>query len=119
MSQAVNNAGVGFLRASESDPSPGFRERNSRRGRNTAKTCRHCGETKRAAEFRRNERTRDGLSSWCAACHNEASRRWREKRRELVAEALEARRRKSSLRDQARRQCGHRRMSGLGPRAAA
>jgi hypothetical protein len=32
---------------------------------------------KNAGEFRRNKRMRDGLSSWCAACHREANRRWR------------------------------------------
>ena len=57
------------------------------------KTCRKCGETKPAAEFRANARMADGLSSWCAECHNAASRRWRDRQRELVAEALEARRR--------------------------
>ena len=56
------------------------------------KTCRHCGVTKSPAEFRRSDRTRDRLSSWCAECHNEASRRSRQKQRELVNEALEARR---------------------------
>jgi hypothetical protein len=57
------------------------------------KTCRRCGKTKDAAEFRTNPRVRDGLSSWCAECHNGATRRWRERQRELVTEALEARRR--------------------------
>ena len=56
-----------------------------------AKRCRHCGETKEASEFRANPRMRDGLSSWCAECHNAASRRWRDKQRALVEEALAAR----------------------------
>ena len=58
-----------------------------------AKACRKCGEAKEPSEFRANRRMRDGLSSWCAECHNAASRRWRDRQRELVAEALEARRR--------------------------
>ena len=53
---------------------------------------RKSGETKDAAEFRSNRRMRDDLSSWCGECHNGASRRWRDRQRELVAEALEARR---------------------------
>ena len=58
-----------------------------------AKRCRKCGETKEPADFRANPRMADGLSSWCAECHNEATRRWRDRQRELVAEALDARRR--------------------------
>jgi hypothetical protein len=58
-----------------------------------SKTCRKCGETKEAVEFRANRRMAGGLSSWCADCHNPASRRWRDRQRELVAEALGARRR--------------------------
>lgn len=46
------------------------------------KTCRKCGETKEAGEYRRNGRMRDGLSSWCAICHREATRRWRAEHRE-------------------------------------
>jgi hypothetical protein len=38
------------------------------------KTCRKCGEEKPFNEFPRNTRVRDGLSSWCRACHREASR---------------------------------------------
>jgi hypothetical protein len=45
-----------------------------------------------AEEFRRNPRTRDGLSSWCAACHNERNRRWREENPEPVEAYNEARR---------------------------
>ena len=53
------------------------------------KTCRKCGETKETAAFRRNARTSDGLSSWCADCHNVAKRGYRRKRKAeaLLAEA--------------------------------
>jgi hypothetical protein len=37
------------------------------------KTCRKCGKDKKQSEFRLNRRMRDGLSSWCAACHREAT----------------------------------------------
>ena len=43
------------------------------------KTCRKCGKE--------NGRMRDGLSSWCAACHREATRRWRADHREKINEA--------------------------------
>jgi hypothetical protein len=42
------------------------------------KTCCHCGTDKPASDFPRNHRMRDGLSSWCRACHNGAVRRHRE-----------------------------------------
>jgi hypothetical protein len=73
------------------------------------KRCRHCGVTKDAALFRLNQRTRDGLSSWCSECHNEASRRSRAKadrRRREAWEAAEAVRRvelNKRLREQDRR----------------
>ena len=51
------------------------------------KKCRNCGEVKRSQEFRRNTRCRDGLSSWCADCHVEATRAHRQRRREAEAEA--------------------------------
>jgi hypothetical protein len=38
------------------------------------KACTRCGDAKEPAEFPRNKRTRDGLSSWCRSCHNEARR---------------------------------------------
>ena len=38
------------------------------------KTCTKCGEAKKPADFPGNKRTRDGLSSWCRRCHNEARR---------------------------------------------
>ena len=47
-----------------------------------------CGATKEAAEFRANRRMRDGLSSWCAECHNAASRRWRDRQRDAVRMGL-------------------------------
>ena len=40
----------------------------------TGKTCAKCGEAKEPALFPPNKRTRDGLSSWCRACTNEARR---------------------------------------------
>ena len=70
--------------------------------------CRKCGETKNSVEFRAHPRMTDGLSSSCGECHNEATRRWRKHQRELVAEALEARRREhvKRLRAQARSPLG-------------
>jgi excisionase family DNA binding protein len=38
------------------------------------KTCSHCGQQRKPAEFPPNKRTRDGLGSWCRACVNEARR---------------------------------------------
>ena len=38
------------------------------------RTCTKRGEAKEPAEFTGNKRTRDGLSSWCRSCHNEARR---------------------------------------------
>jgi hypothetical protein len=46
------------------------------------KVCKHCGLRKPAGEFRKNPRCRDGLSSWCAACHRSAVRDWRSRNRE-------------------------------------
>jgi predicted sulfurtransferase len=56
------------------------------------KRCRNCGQVKRSQEFRRNARCRDGLSSWCAGCHVEATRAYRQRRREAEAEAAWRRR---------------------------
>jgi hypothetical protein len=50
------------------------------------KVCRHCGESKPPAEFRRNPRMKDGLSSWCSACHNAATKRWRDEHRDEINE---------------------------------
>jgi hypothetical protein len=55
--------------------------------------CTHCQRWKPRDEFSRNLRKRDGLSSWCAACHGEASRAWRERNPEWVRAYAEARRR--------------------------
>lgn len=41
--------------------------------RTATKTCSKCGETKRLTEFRSAKRSKDGLSSWCSACHVEAT----------------------------------------------
>ena len=54
------------------------------------KECRHRGESKEGTEFPPSARTRDGLSSWCADCHNEASRRSRDKANERSRRAYEA-----------------------------
>jgi hypothetical protein len=51
---------------------------------NAVKICKHCGQRKKEAEFRRSRRNRDGLSSWCGNCHNEATRRWREANRDKI-----------------------------------
>jgi hypothetical protein len=59
------------------------------------KTCRNCQEQKPQAEFRRNQQSRDGLSSWCGSCHNEATRRWRANNPDYV-EAYNASRRKAA-----------------------
>jgi hypothetical protein len=56
------------------------------------KKCRHCGQVKRTQEFRRNARCRDGLSSWCADCHVQATRAYRQRRREAEAHAAWRRR---------------------------
>jgi hypothetical protein len=62
------------------------------------KRCRKCGEDKPCPEFRSNPRCRDGLSSWCAECHNEATRLWRKRRREAEWEAAWARQQAESER---------------------
>jgi len=51
---------------------------------NAVKVCKHCGQRKESREFRRNPGNRDGLSSWCSECHNEATRRWREANRDKI-----------------------------------
>ena len=56
------------------------------------KVCRHCGQEKPTNDFRPNPRCRDGLSSWCASCHDEASARSKEKRAEREAPIVEAQR---------------------------
>ncbi len=59
------------------------------------KTCRHCGEQKATDEFPANRRCRDGLSSWCRACHDEASERSRIKKVEREAPIIEAQRKEA------------------------
>ena len=81
---------------------------------NVTKECRKCGRVKPSVEFRRNARCRDGLSSWCAECHNAATRVYRarlraekaEERRRFWAEAVEANRARTAWlreRDERRR----------------
>ena len=70
------------------------------------KSCRKCGEEKPSPAFRSNPRCRDGLSSWCAECHNEATRLWRKRRREADDAAAWARQQAESerlRRDEAQR----------------
>ena len=47
------------------------------------KLCRKCGETKISTAFPPNPKVRDGLSSWCRACHNAAVRACNAKKRAL------------------------------------
>ncbi len=62
------------------------------------KSCRKCGNVKDCSEFRSNPRCSDGLSSWCAECHNEATRLWRKRRREAEEEEARVRRQAESER---------------------
>jgi 5-methylcytosine-specific restriction enzyme A len=55
--------------------------------RRTHKHCSHCGEWLPLEAFRLNKRMKDGRSSWCAACQREATRQWREGRREELNRA--------------------------------
>jgi hypothetical protein len=51
--------------------------------------CVHCGNDKPASAFPANPRKRNGFSSWCRGCHNEARDRSYERKVErLVAERL-------------------------------
>ena len=65
------------------------------------KSCRKCGNEKECSEFRSNPRCSDGLSSWCAECHNEATRQWRSRKWE--AEEAEARARRQAESERLRR----------------
>jgi hypothetical protein len=56
------------------------------------KTCRHCGKQKSAEEFRPSSHHADGLGSWCASCHADRARRWREENRDKVDARNAARR---------------------------
>jgi hypothetical protein len=80
---AAQGEGEGVVRvqAALTRLSPGFREKQCRE-----KTCRHCGETKAASDFPHNRNVSDGLSSWCRACHNEASAKWRAEHSEEISE---------------------------------
>jgi hypothetical protein len=50
--------------------------------RTPVKTCSRCGEIKpTSSEFPANKHMKDGLSSWCRFCHNEATRRSKARRR--------------------------------------
>jgi len=54
------------------------------------RTCSKCGKPKDPGDFKANRRMRDGLSSWCRRCHNDATARWRERKRvRLTREELE------------------------------
>ena len=54
--------------------------------------CTRCKVGKSPAEFRKNARKRNGLSSWCAACHTAATAAWREANPGQVEAWNEARR---------------------------
>lgn len=56
--------------------------RKTREDPMTDKTCRRCGQSKPAADFRANDRMRDGLNSWCKACQVERTREWRRDHRD-------------------------------------
>ncbi len=73
---------------------------------NPEKTCTHCHEVKPLEQFRPMHKMNDGRSSWCAVCHTAASRDWRARHPEYVAERNEARRVKNPARKC--RQCGKR-----------
>ncbi len=51
------------------------------------KRCSKCGKKKAAGNFARNRATKDGLQTWCKACHLPLQRKWneenKERRREL------------------------------------
>ena len=52
---------------------PVFREGQREKGLNDEELP-EVREQEGISEFRSNPRCRDGLSSWCAECHNEATR---------------------------------------------
>lgn len=91
LSQVARKTGA-FLERETKRPLPGLRERNEQKTWGAMKTCRHCGELKNTEEFRQHPHTRDRLSSWCASCLTEHSRRWREENQDKV-EAYNQRRR--------------------------
>jgi hypothetical protein len=59
-----------------------------RKGAVVTKRCAKCGQVRKRGEFRPDASCRDGLNSWCAACHVEATREWRTRKGE--AEQAEA-----------------------------
>jgi hypothetical protein len=54
----------------------------------TAETvrCVRCGLDLSVKAFRANPRKRDGVNSWCRACHVARTRQWREEHREALNE---------------------------------
>jgi hypothetical protein len=54
--------------------------------------CTRCQALKPVTEFRANPRMRDGLDSWCRACHVEATSAWRERNRVYIDARNAARR---------------------------
>jgi hypothetical protein len=56
------------------------------------KVCARCRRGLPIAAFRQNEHMRFGIDSWCRECHNEATRAWRARHPERVAEINAARR---------------------------
>jgi hypothetical protein len=55
------------------------------------KACSRCSQIKPAEDFPPNRRTLDRLSSWCRACHVEATREWRSRKK--AAERVASRKR--------------------------
>jgi hypothetical protein len=60
-------------------PVVGERKRETLQG---WKICRHCEFTLKVDEFPPNKRKKDGLSSWCRPCHVEATKDWRDRKRQ-------------------------------------
>ena len=54
------------------------------------KVCRRCQVAKPAAEFRVDQRYRDGLSSWCCQCHRERNSTWAKENRERLSAKSQA-----------------------------
>lgn len=46
------------------------------------KSCAFNGEAQPLSSFPKSKTSRDGLTSWCKACHSEANRKWTEENRE-------------------------------------
>jgi hypothetical protein len=86
------------VKARSPDPGPGSRESHTRH--ETLKRCTCCKREKPLEEFPPNPRYRDGHSSHCRRCNNEAVRRWRERNRDKV-EAYNAARREEYRRRRA------------------